>query len=58
MDEIEFKQTYDTYADALSRIPHHADQPMKTALALLGQLVWSLNERIIEMQSYEESDEC
>ena len=58
MDEVEFREVYNTYTDALSRIPFHADQPTKTALALLGQLVWSLNERIIEMQSYEESDEC
>lgn len=55
MDEIEFKQTYDTAADSISRV---SDPAIKTALALLGQLVWSLNERIIEMQSYEESDEC
>lgn len=54
MDEIEFKETYNTATDAISRV---SDPATKTALALLGQLLWALNERIIEMQEYT-PDEC
>ena len=54
MDEIEFRETYNTAADSISRV---SDPAIKTALALLGQLVFDLNERLIEMQNYEEDEE-
>ena len=53
MDEIEFRETFNTAADACSRI---ADPHIKTALALALQLIDGLNQRLIEMQSYEEEE--
>jgi len=54
MDEIEHRELYNTAADAISRV---SDPAIKTALALLGQLINGLNERIIEIQNYEEDEE-
>lgn len=55
MDEIEFEEIYKTAADSTSRI---TAPETKTAVALCLQLIRGLRDQIVEMQAYEESDEC
>lgn len=55
MDEIEHKEMFSTAVDAASRVP---DPAAKAALSLVLQLIEGLNQRIIEMNLYEDQDEC